>query len=255
MAKNKSKKDARRDAAQDHIARMNAVFTRETELAIASAKFYEDGWANRNKSFEPRFDSTEVVVVDSDSVSAALDEVSPVALLDFASYHNPGGGYENGAWAQEEALCSESNLWNVLDAFRDSYYEPHSRSHNSGLYTSDAVYLSDIRFVRNGVVKPADVIVVAAPNAGAARKKGVSKADVERAMRGRIDAVMAIAADNGVENLVLGAFGCGVFANDPTVVAGMFKDWLNGNSGVFKRVVFAIPGKSPNLDAFSAVLG
>ena len=143
----------------------------------------------------------------------------------------------------------------MLNAFRDSYYEPHSCSHNSGLYTSDALYLDDIQFVRNGVVKSAGVIVVAAPNAGAAHKKGVSEAEVEDAMRARIDAVMAIAADNGIENLVLGAFGCGVFANDPMLVAGMFKDWLDGNPGVFKRVVFAVPGKGRNLDAFSVVFG
>lgn len=243
------KRDARRDAAQLHIAHVRSTMIRENMDAVATRKHYRAGsmadaaWPNK------RFEKTEIVVKDADSVGAVMEEASPKAVLDFASYHHPGGGYENGAWAQEEALCSESNLYVVLNELYDEFYRPHKSTQNDGLYTSDALYLEDIQFMRDGKQESCDVIVMAAPNAKAARKASRSEAEIEEATRERVRSVLNIARENEVDNLILGAFGCGVFANDPKKVAALFRAWLEENDGAFAKVIFAIPAGA-NLDAF-----
>jgi uncharacterized protein (TIGR02452 family) len=54
-------------------------------------------------------------------------------------------------------------------------------------------------------------------------------------------------AENYVDFPILGAFGCGVFKQNPTEVANIFKELINNYE--FKGVLFAIPGGA-NLQAF-----
>jgi len=62
--------------------------------------------------------------------------------------------------------------------------------------------------------------------------------------------VLAVAAHHGERTYVLGAFGAGVFRNDPNRVAEIFADELRGPfRGSFDRVVFAIPSEH-TLDIF-----
>ena len=64
-------------------------------------------------------------------------------------------------------------------------------------------------------------------------------------MRSRINAVLNIAYNMGVETLILGAFGCGVFKNDPLVVASIFREYLTTPyMGAFSNVIFAVPDES-----------
>lgn len=250
-----SKRDDRKFAAALHITEMNERFYRETQDAIATAARYRESKAETFCFAPARFSKTKISVDGIDAVSAVMSAPAPVAVLDFASYHNPGGGYANGAWAQEEALCAESNLFSVLDALYDDYYKPHKKSHNGGLYTSDGLYLHDICFVRDDNWRTADVIVVAAPNAGAARSNGYDEEEISQALKRRIEAVLNIAANEGVDNLVLGAFGCGVFANSPQDTAKIFKEWLEEHDGIFDNVVFAVPAGGANYEAFCEVFG
>jgi uncharacterized protein (TIGR02452 family) len=82
-----------------------------------------------------------------------------------------------------------------------------------------------------------------APNAKVVLERDASRAaEVVRVMRARVARSLAIAAHYGHRNLVLGAWGCGVFGNDPVVVANAYADELiNGTyAGVFDEVVFAV---------------
>src|SRR5262249_7111087 len=64
---------------------------------------------------------------------------------------------------------------------------------------------------------------------------------IREAMRERIERVLTIAAVQGHEALVLGAWGCGVFGNDATEIAHLFRTALWGPfRGVFAIVIFAI---------------
>jgi uncharacterized protein (TIGR02452 family) len=60
-------------------------------------------------------------------------------------------------------------------------------------------------------------------------------------MRTRIEKVLALSVLHGNDTLILGAWGCGVFQNDPAVIAQLFKDVLTTTfKNQFKKVVFAI---------------
>jgi uncharacterized protein (TIGR02452 family) len=72
----------------------------------------------------------------------------------------------------------------------------------------------------------------------------------------RSEYVLALAASQGYKHLVLGAWGCGVFRNDPDVVAGAFASHLRHGdwAGRFERVVFSVLDTSPGQETFAAFL-
>ena len=70
----------------------------------------------------------------------------------------------------------------------------------------------------------------------------------------RAERVLAVAAAHGHRKLVLGAWGCGVFRNDPAVVAEAFAGQLARAQGHFDQVVFAVldqPARHPDPAAFT----
>lgn len=172
-----------------------------------------------------------------------------VAVLNFASYKHPGGGFMSGRMAQEEALCHESTLYPVLAAFPD-YYNVNRHNLNYGLYNDDALYSKDILFNKYDLY--ADVITCACPNWGATRRHNITWLENIDTLKSRINFILRIAEDNHVDTLILGAWGCGVFKQDPWEVAKQFKEALK-NHKHFKTVVFAIPG-GVNYEVFKKVL-
>ena len=215
------RRNGRAEAARAHIAEMDARFSADIKRSLAELKVY-DGVPETN--VEGRMPT--VTVVDQDSATAVLElgrglaSACDLALLDFASFVSPGGGYERGAWAQEEAICSESTLFNVLREQKAWYAANRSRNINCELYRNRGLVVPKVRFERDGYHSYADVIVVAAPFATRARETyKVKDAALIAAMRERIRFVMAIADDLGHKKLVLGAFGCGAFGWDASVVA------------------------------------
>ncbi len=184
---------------------------------------------------------------------------SSVAALNFASAKNPGGGFLGGSQAQEESLARSSALYASLMTAWD-YYEQH-RSSPSLLY-SDAMILSPQCPVfrdDDGALldKPQLVtfITSAAPNAGAAADNRPEElALIPETFRRRSEFVFALAAAHGYRNLVLGAWGCGVFRNDPRLVATTFVDHLRSPAwrGRFERVLFSVLDSSPEQATYKA---
>ena len=242
-------KDERKVEAQKHIGLVKGVFASETARTVESAVLYEDGEGRELPVPEPRFEASDIKVERIDAAEAVAKGKGKACVLDFASYRNPGGGYVNGGWAQEEALCAASNLLPVLEGLQDVYYTPNRHVMRGGLYSDRAMYLTDVVFTVDGAMKKRDVIVCAAVNRRFALENGRPEAECDIDMMNRVHTVMHIAAANEVDTLILGAFGCGVFGNDPVNVARSFKNWLDAHPGQFETVVFAIPG-GPNLDAF-----
>ena len=155
---------------------------------------------------------------------------------------NPGGGYIRGGLAQEEALCTESYLYNVLNEQRDWYGENRRRNINCELYRERALVVPAVRFERGKMHAYADVVVAAAPNAKRARADyHISEETLAASMRDRIRFVLAIIDALGREKAVLGAYGCGVFGWDAEQVAEMFREELASGSHGVKQVIFAIP--------------
>lgn len=172
----------------------------------------------------------------------------PVAVLNFASARNPGGGYLNGAQAQEEALCRASALYACVREAR-SFYE-HHRAHRDPFYTDRVIHSPGVPVFRDdrgrllGTPYTADFLTSAAPNASVVLRREPERApELPGALARRAERVLETAAAHGHSRLVLGAWGCGVFGNDPAQVAGAFHDLLTGDgrfAGRFAHVVFGV---------------
>lgn len=163
-----------------------------------------------------------------------------ICILNFASYKVPGGGFLNGSMAQEESLCHISTLYNVLK-HQEDYYAYNNKHLNYALYTNRALYSPQIYFPTSGFY--CDVITCAAPNLTACKRFNpeVAKKENSRLLKERIKFILDIAADNKVDVLILGAFGCGVFGQDIEEVINIFLDYLMLEYKCFDEVVFAIP--------------
>ena len=236
-------KEERAKLAQNHTKEMEDLYKDEIEDCIDETLAY-----NANSKFiEKRLNNKQIIIVDEiDSVGAVFKYVNIneiTAVLNFASYNNPGGKFINGSKAQEECLCHESYLYNVLKG-RIGYYKINHKNKNRSLYTDRALYSPNVRFTKECKDVFCDVITCAAPNKTAAQKYcNVSDEENSKVLKERIEFVLKIAQDNGVDNLILGAYGCGVFGQDPLEVAKIFKEFLSGKYKCFNKVIFAIPNR------------
>ncbi|RHE50267.1 TIGR02452 family protein [Collinsella sp. AM28-11LB] len=233
------------DAAEVEAAEVASV---ETEVTDESAPAEEPAETESAPTEEPAPTLPEVTVLDASATQAILDngrgyaQFCDMAVLAFASFTNPGGGYIQGYLGQEATLCADSYLYNVLDKQRKWYGENRRRNINCELYRNRALVVPAVRFDRNHVHAYADVIVAAAPNAKRARQEyRVSDDALLDALRDRIRFVLAICDELGREKLVLGAWGCDNNGFDAEAVAELFRKELASGDFKVKQVFFAVP--------------
>lgn len=202
--------------------------------------------------------------VTSEDVVNRIHETSELmktGVLNFASATTPGGGYEKGAAAQEESLCRNSFLGFELKKFISEYYSYNRENSNSGLYPAHFIYSKDVLFVKNVIdgverfvynPKKVDVMTIAAPNKNLNVNNKHSEKDYTNDLANKILQTLRAFKVNECEAIVLGAFGCGVFGNDPKKVAKLFHLLLESDEfkGVFKEVHFSIFGKNENYSIF-----
>lgn len=185
-----------------------------------------------------------------------------VCVLNFASAMNPGGGVVRGSSAQEECLCRCSTLYFCLDEddLWANFYLPH-REGLSSLHNDDLIYTPNVTVFKTDVAKPVtmeekdwydvDVITCAAPNLHryfghlmeALGEKDTPLIDVEKLAaihHKRITRILDIAVENKVDILVLGAFGCGAFMNNPFVVSKVMVQLAREYAMAFKTIEFAV---------------
>lgn len=194
---------------------------------------------------------TKISVVNQGSLETAKEMVDRgllPAILNFASAKNPGGGFMNGARAQEESLARVSGLYSCIVG--NEMYRHHARN-GSALYSHYVIYSPRVPVFKDSqgryLEEPwmVDIITSPSPNAGAYRRNpaggGSPDEAVQRVYRARAEKVLATAASMEADSLVLGAWGCGVFGCDPDMAADAFHGLLTGKfRGVFQEVVFAI---------------
>ncbi|MEV7085277.1 TIGR02452 family protein [Streptomyces sp. NPDC093085] len=211
-----------------------------------------------------------ITVTGESSLEAArrltgADPAAPVAVLSFASARNPGGGYLNGAQAQEEALCRASALYATLRAVPEFY--AHHREERDPFYTDRVIHSPAVPVFRDdrgrllGTAYAVGFLTSPAPNAGVIIRRTPEEAHrIPAVLAARAERVLETAVAHGYRRLVLGAWGCGVFRNDPAVVAESFRALLTGAgrfAGAFDETVFAVldrTGEGPVLGAFRRVL-
>lgn len=172
--------------------------------------------------------------------------VSNILCLNFASAKNPGGGFLGGAVAQEECIARASGLYGCL-LQAPEYYAYHRKS-GTCLYSDHMIYSPDVPVIKDEAgnllnkIVCTSIITSPAVNAGVIRRQEISNIDrVIPVMRRRIEKLLSLCLHMKHNTLVLGAWGCGVFQNDPEEIAGLFREALTGNyANRFSRIVFAV---------------
>ena len=178
----------------------------------------------------------------------------PVCALNFASARNPGGGFLNGSQAQEESLARASGLYRCI-VHQEAHYQYH-RDHRSGLYTDRMIYSPEVPVFRDDEDQllenwyPVSIITSAAVNLGSLKQNRPHEIPLApEVMRKRAAKVLALALHYGHPTLVLGAWGCGVFQQNPKDMAGYFAELLLGEGPFvnrFERIVFAVLDRKGN---------
>lgn len=170
-----------------------------------------------------------------------------VGILNFASAKNPGGGWKSGANAQEESLVRSSSLSLSLESCTKNFYNVNVNNNNYSLYNHITIVSPHVPFYRDNdgsLKKPSYYTVVSspAPNAGIAKEKEIDQKIINAYLYRRMDIILDSFLRHGIHNIVLGAFGCGVFKNDPNIVATYWNTLLrNKYKNSFNKVIFAIP--------------
>lgn len=242
-------------------------FLAAQQSAVKKTVLYtpEQSYALLEQSATSTSDRLPTIEVTAETTQAAAHRLvrsegcKDLVLLSFASARNPGGGFINGAKAQEEDLARCSGIYPCL-LTQPAYYDAN-REGESLLYTDNVIYSPNVPWlrVRNRELLDdvflASVITAPAPNAGQAlRRDSQCSPAIKATLNRRAGIVLAIARDNGHRSLLLGAWGCGVFCNDPNMVADAFGRWLEHPDflGCFNRVVFAIYTSSRDSDTLMA---
>lgn len=238
--------------------------------------FWEDDYPDFN--FKEEYNQRISVSMDR-SYQAAIrlkkeNPDSKIAVMNFANAFHAGGGVVKGSSAQEECLCRTSTLYPLLyrRTLRDTFYKHHAtlnspKASDALIYTEGVIVCKtdeDIpkRMPKNEWIS-VDVITVAAPDLR-------TKSNIHAALVGsgtymndaelfgyhvkRAIHVLTCAAHMGADMLVLGAFGCGAFQNNPEVVARAYKVALQEFPKVFKRIEFAVycsPSDESNYRVFN----
>lgn len=226
---------------------------------------------------EPRYtESAQVIVTKNRSFEAAAKyNGQKVAVLNFASSTNPGGGVKTGASAQEECLCRVSALYPCLNDQRmwNLFYSPHRAARNP-LHNDDIIYTPNVVVLKdddyNDLPTPfeVDVITCAAPNLreqpsnpynthDGANQISISPQDLLALHEQRGRKILSVAAQQGAEVVILGALGCGAFQNDPEIVARAYKNILPEFAHYFKTIEFSVycrPSDDSNYRAFNEIV-
>ena len=220
---------------KDSVEMMQA---QDLQESIKASKANTRTYFNENIEFiRPEFGKqTQVTVTNHRTFEAAglIHERYPdkrIGVLNFASATNPGGGVVWGSSAQEESLCRCSTLYPALNQknLLVNYYDFH-RSRQDSLYTDRCIYTPDVKVIKSDTDYPerldstkffnVDVITCAAPNLRHADP--ISDAELERLHLKRGRRILDVAVENKIDCLVLGAFGCGAFRNNPQIVARVY---------------------------------
>lgn len=229
--------------------------TRMRELATSNLQ----RWSQTSQHKEPS--QMKLIVVQGDT----LDVVgictkgygTMFACINMANSVYPGGGYTLGCAAQEENIARRTQLhfrFNKTVVKDDECYTPEMQDLISGKHGE--VYLSEkplicmrgkeifehddlgYEHLSDNDIFPFLELRTAALDLR--RKRRIDWEAVRENMAARIDAQLKTLQERGIRHIVLSAFGCGAFGNDPTMVAKLYRKALLKYELSFSVVVFAI---------------
>ena len=208
--------------------------------------------AAESDAVAPTVTETTVKVVTSFAPEALYrDATGKTMIVDPGAFTRPGGAYEDGAFGPEQILCSESNLYPILVAHKRDFYDKNRDYRRGSLFTDRALYVPEVLFSRGGDVRRADVLVIAEPIRAYALENHRSERECDKALADRIETIFRVAAANGAETLIMGAFGCGRNGYPVEQVIELIQNWIAEHPGAVPNVVFAVPRM--HADAFRSL--
>lgn len=224
----------------------------KNETRIYNPNSFQSGWKNQ------RIESPKLSISEQTTAEAISDyQGTQICALNFASAKSPGGGFKRGAIAQEEDLAIASGLYSSLET-KPSYYK-EQKEFPSSLHLDLAIYSPNVPFFRNrdwsfkSVPDTASIITCAAPNRIALQENdSKSLPHVEGALQRRIKLIIEIAQSNNINTLILGAWGCGVFGNDPTQISKLFLEGIREHGKGIPKIHFAVYDPSPEKKTYQA---
>lgn len=254
----------------ERLCRTNAALVEAIKNSSENQKVYleKDAVICEKNRFS---DTARIVISKKRSFEAAAGyNGQSIVVHNFASASNPGGGVVNGSSAQEECLCRCSTLYfNLIEKpIMEAFYFPHRAAHNP-LHNDDVIYTPQVVIFKSDTSCPqlleeaewqkVNVITCAAPNlrnfpAGSY----ISDKDLQALHEKRARRILDLAAAGENEVVILGAFGCGAFANPPELVAAAYKNMLADYMHAFKTIEFAVycaPWDQGNYEVFKEILG
>ena len=151
-----------------------------------------------------------------------------VACLNFASAVAPGGMFMDGTNTQEDSLARSSALYASLGsnkALPMYQYNRSCHSANRGLYSDAMIFSPAVPVFRDdggSLHAPYRVSVISAPAVDRSFCAGVPEWQIQQTMHNRARKILTVAVNNGVNHLVLGAWGCGIFGHRAADIAQLF---------------------------------
>ena len=264
----------------ERLCKTNERLKESVRKATEAQKLILEGDALDPQKRDMYADPAKVVVSRKRTFEAAQGYKGlKTAVHNFASASNPGGGVVRGASAQEECLCRCSGLYFNLNTKKmmDAFYQPHRDAHDP-IHNDDTIYTPNVTVFKTDTANPklmpesdwydVDVITCAAPNlrsqpsnrynSGDGNQKIIMKDSELLALHEkRLRRMLEVALSEGVEAIILGAFGCGAFQNNPEVVAlanrNVIKDYLHAFK-IIEYAVYCSPKDDRNFKIFERVL-
>ena len=236
-----------------------------SSVEVLSPERLEEIEEDEDEFFERAFcgsDGAAFYLIDCDSYEAANVGFSNPLVMNFANARHIGGGFLNGAMAQEECLCRNSTLYASISSEEAREMYDYNNEHVNAV-DSDYMLLSEdvcvFRDVKGDLLKEpynVSVITIPAPNKNG-RAKNVPQNELDIVMKDRLRKMLYAAARYGYRTLVLGAWGCGAFGHSAKRVAQYYYDLFfeEGFNEFFDDVIFAILHDKDKIDAFAEVFG
>ena len=222
--------------------------------AISQTVYYPD---DIKLSKQEIIDKPVLEIFNETTVQAAARLINmgktDVVALNFAAANNPGGGFLAGANAQEEDLCRASGLYPCIKN-KPMFYN-HNILKDDAYYTNGIIYSPKVPFFRDTSLNLLDnyfeLSIITSPAPNVSHINLVDEMKLLTVIFGRVCKILSTAANHNHKNIILGAWGCGAFGNEPYAVANAFMVGLEAIP-YFEHVAFAVYDTRPELPLYSA---
>lgn len=217
------------DVYEDTKEKLDTYDTGSTTSKYTFKEVYEEWFGG---AYTIKDGNVSVVSTDTITTALSLRDKGKTCILNMASERRPGGGVRNGQIAQEECLFRCTDLYkSVVEHF-------YPIGEDECLYTNNSLIIKDKDY---GLINPMTVDCITIPAINLNKlSRNLSDEEYEDITKMKIRMMLALPQLNNCDNLILGAWGCGVFKNDPHKVSQIFKKVLDEVKDSYKNVIFGV---------------